>query len=133
MLFRSFIQSCMVFTGVKEAAERSNDLLPLLIAIDCWPNTNRTHTSEADIFSTAILWAAPKKKTSHSKKRMRMTNKWLKPIEHCGHCPNCGYPKLSHVLCGNCFKITMKKTAEYRRKLFNNDQEEKNIADVHVH
>ena len=29
-----------------------------------------------------FLWAVPKKRTSHSKKRMRMTHKYLKPIQN---------------------------------------------------
>ena len=62
-----------------------------------------------------ILWATPKKRTSHSKKRLRMTHKWLKPIHHYTFCSKCGNPKLLHVLCGHCFKETMKLTAEYRR------------------
>ena len=72
-----------------------------------------------ELFST-VLWAAPKKRTSHSKKRLRFTNKWLKPVHHYTFCSQCGNPKLLHVLCGHCFKETMKKTAEYRRNLINN-------------
>lgn len=63
-----------------------------------------------------VLWmAVPKKRTSHSKKRMRMTHKWLKPVHHYTYCQNCGSPKLLHMLCGLCFRQTMSKTAEYRR------------------
>ena len=36
-----------------------------------------------------FLWAVPKKRTSHSKKRMRMTHKYLKPIQHYTTCPKC--------------------------------------------
>lgn len=70
-----------------------------------------------DINEGGFLWmAAPKRRTSHSKKRMRMTNKWLKPIQNYTFCQTCGNPKLLNVLCGYCFKDTMRKTAEYRNK-----------------
>lgn len=61
------------------------------------------------------LWAVPKKRTSHSKKRMRMAHKYLKPIHHYTICPNCQNVKLLHVLCGHCLAATLKKTAEFRR------------------
>ncbi|KAG5438033.1 hypothetical protein PCANB_000380 [Pneumocystis canis] len=51
-----------------------------------------------------ILWAAPKKKVSHSKKRMRQATKSLKDIHHLNLCPACGRKKLSHTLCLFCFK-----------------------------
>ena len=70
-----------------------------------------------DINEGGFLWmAAPKRRTSHSKKRMRMTHKWLKPIQNYTFCQTCGNPKLLNVLCGYCFKNTMRKTAEYRNK-----------------
>ena len=46
-----------------------------------------------------------------------MMHKWLKPIHHYTFCNTCGNPKLLHVLCGHCFKETMRKTAEYRNKM----------------
>ena len=36
-------------------------------------------------------------------------------VDYCIFCSKCGNPKLLHVLCGHCFKETMKLTAEYRR------------------
>ena len=73
--------------------------------------------SDAGITDEPFLWAAvPKKRVSHSKKRMRMTSKWLKPVNHYTFCRTCGNPKLLHVLCGYCFKETMRKTAEYRHE-----------------
>ena len=65
-----------------------------------------------------VWFAAPKKRTSHSKKLLRMTHKWLKPVHHYTFCNHCGNPKLLHVLCGVCFKETMNKTAEYRKSLW---------------
>ena len=45
-----------------------------------------------------------------------LTNGWkFKPIHHYTFCSKCGNPKLLHVLCGHCFKETMKLTAEYCR------------------
>ena len=70
---------------------------------------------EDGIFSS-ILWSVPKKRTSHSKKRLRMQSKWLKPIQNYTFCHKCGNPKLLNVLCGTCLKETLNKTAAYRRK-----------------
>ena len=69
-----------------------------------------------DGFLSSILWAVPKKRTSHSKKRLRMQSKWLKPRQNYTLCLKCGNPKLLHVLCGVCFRKTMQQTAEYRKK-----------------
>ena len=60
-----------------------------------------------------FLWAVLKKRTSHSRKRMRMTCKYLKPIQHYT-CPKCQNLKLLHVLCGHCLKETLKNTAATR-------------------
>lgn len=125
----SFFQTFSIFKGVRDVIKRSQeDVFPLAtshLSLNFnWtllPVATTTSSGEDNFLNGAILWAAPKKRTSHSKKRMRMTHKWLKPKQHCGYCPNCGYPKLLHVLCGNCFKKTMEKTAEYRRTLFNNN------------
>ncbi|RKP01759.1 hypothetical protein CXG81DRAFT_2260, partial [Caulochytrium protostelioides] len=51
-----------------------------------------------------FLWTAPKKRVTHRKKRLRMTMKWLKPIQNGKHCNYCGQPMyLSHV-CAHCVK-----------------------------
>ena len=63
-----------------------------------------------------ILWAVPKKRTSHSKKRMRMAHKYLKLKHHYTVCPKCSNLKLQHVLCGHCLKETLKLTALMRRE-----------------
>ena len=53
-----------------------------------------------------MIWQSkrqtPKKRTSHSKKRLRSTHKNLKAVENHYPCPNCGKPKLSHRLCDHC-------------------------------
>ena len=63
-----------------------------------------------------LLWAVPKKRTSHSKKRMRMAHKYLKPKGHYTVCPNCQNLKLLHVLFGHCLKETLRLTAKMRRE-----------------
>ena len=53
---------------------------------------------------------------AHSKKRMRMTHKYLKPIQNYTTCPKCQNLKLLHVLCGHCLKETLRKTAAMRQE-----------------
>ena len=45
-----------------------------------------------------------------------MAHKYLKPKHHYQTCPQCGNHKLQHMLCGHCFRETMKKTAEFRKE-----------------
>lgn len=52
----------------------------------------------------AILRAVPKKKTTHSKTRMRSATKGLKDRTNINNCSACGQPKLSHYICGNCYR-----------------------------
>ncbi len=79
------------------------------------PGMSGITSQESDLWS-GFLWAVPKKRTSHSKKRMRMTHKYLKPIRNYSVCSKCQNLKLLHVLCGHCLKETLKKTAELRRR-----------------
>lgn len=53
-----------------------------------------------------ILEAAPKKKTSHRKKRQRQLsgNKQIKPLRNINRCPSCGHYKRAHTLCMHCVK-----------------------------
>lgn len=62
-----------------------------------------------------LLWAVPKKRTSHSKKRMRSRHKYLQCRCDYTVCPQCKNLKLLHVLCAYCLKETLKATAEMRR------------------
>ncbi|KAI4526327.1 hypothetical protein K525DRAFT_189448 [Schizophyllum commune Loenen D] len=55
-----------------------------------------------------IVLAVPKKKTSHSKKRMRAAGKGLKDKQNIVSCPGCGSPKLAHHLCGKCYGFLSK-------------------------
>lgn len=67
------------------------------------------NTFEIPTWLEPILWAAPKKKTSHSKKRMRASNKGIPIKENVTSCPACGSNKLLHHLCGNCYSDIKKK------------------------
>ena len=50
-----------------------------------------------------ILRAAPKKKTSHRKRRQRLlAGKGLKDVKALVKCPACGRPKRAHYLCPFC-------------------------------
>ncbi|KAL1740038.1 ribosomal L32p protein family-domain-containing protein [Schizophyllum fasciatum] len=55
-----------------------------------------------------VVLAVPKKKTSHSKKRMRAAGKGLKDKQNIVSCPGCGSPKLAHHLCGKCYGFLSK-------------------------
>ncbi|KAL2221418.1 ribosomal protein L32 [Thermoascus aurantiacus ATCC 26904] len=58
----------------------------------------------SDIWES-VLRAAPKKKTSHMKKRHRqMAGKALKDVKSLTTCPGCGQIKRAHVLCPDCVK-----------------------------
>ncbi|KAK6336033.1 hypothetical protein TWF730_003405 [Orbilia blumenaviensis] len=51
----------------------------------------------------SILKAVPKKKQSHSRKRMRqLAGKALEDIKALNECPGCGSLKRSHHLCPTC-------------------------------
>jgi large subunit ribosomal protein L32 len=53
----------------------------------------------------SIVWASvPKRKTSHSKKRMRQANKGLQEQRNIVQCPGCGQAKLMHHLCTHCYR-----------------------------
>ena len=65
-----------------------------------------------------ILMAAPKKRTTRSKKRLRMTHKWPKNKRGIDVCFYCGRPKLMHFLCKHCLEETLKETDKIRKKMF---------------
>lgn len=81
-----------------------------------WLGTLSDTTNDTDVAWDGFLWAVPKKRTSHSRKRMRMTHKYLKPKHHYQPCSKCGNLKLQHMLCGHCFKEIMEETARIRRE-----------------
>jgi len=59
--------------------------------------------------------AVPKRKTSHSKKRMRASQKALTapPVVAC---PNCKAPKLPHVVCLKCGYYAGERVLEVTEK-----------------
>ncbi|KAI9596695.1 hypothetical protein BDF19DRAFT_438340 [Syncephalis fuscata] len=52
----------------------------------------------------SILRAVPKKKTSHSKKRMRASNKALKNRTDIVACPGCGRDRMMGHICRHCLR-----------------------------
>ncbi|KAJ1680413.1 hypothetical protein EV182_000068 [Spiromyces aspiralis] len=71
---------------------------------DWWAGLNRGAVDIAEVLRESILWAAPKQRTSHSKKRMRASNKALKNRKDIVPCPGCGRPKLMAHVCQHCYK-----------------------------
>ncbi|EGG05851.1 uncharacterized protein MELLADRAFT_107288 [Melampsora larici-populina 98AG31] len=53
--------------------------------------------------SESILKAVPKKKVSHSRKRMRSAHKGIKPDLGLSSCSGCGQSKRKHHLCLECY------------------------------
>ncbi|BGP12735.1 hypothetical protein JCM10213_008874 [Rhodosporidiobolus nylandii] len=65
------------------------------------------------------VFAVPKRKTTHSAKRMRSANKGLKEKQNLVSCPSCGAPKLSHHLCHSChtaFRKEIHQEAKLQRE-----------------
>ena len=103
----------------KELITRAGIITGLLTpkAVTREPLSSEISSAPRTIWDSVLLWAVPKKRTSHSKKRMRMAHKYLKPKTNYQTCPKCGNLKLYHVLCGHCFRETMKLTAEFRKNM----------------
>jgi ribosomal protein L32 len=78
-----------------------------------------TTTSLMDeLLEPFVLMAVPKRRTSHSKKRMRMATKYLRNTSHHQKCPACGELQLRHHACLNCISM-VKKVASTERKAAN--------------
>eukprot|EP01147_Barroeca_monosierra_P007913 gene7913-10006_t len=61
---------------------------------------------QLSVFDTSILlMAVPKRRTSHSKKRMRMTTKYLENKSHYITCKHCGSVYARHHICFGCIKL----------------------------
>lgn len=54
-------------------------------------------------FELSLLFAVPKQKVTHSRKRMRMATKQLQNLQNITNCPRCGHSKLLHNLCWECY------------------------------
>lgn len=87
-------------------------LLPAVLAPDPSPGGG----GELELGSSwdGLVWAVPKKRTSYTRKRIRNAPKHLKPRADYIACPECKHLKLLHVLCGNCLKDTLRRTADLR-------------------
>ena len=70
-----------------------------------------------ELLEPFVLMAVPKRRTSHSKKRMRMATKYLRNSSHHQKCPACGQVQLRHHACLNCISM-LKKVATVERKAF---------------
>ena len=109
-----------IFSGVLSPQQNNKSsvwtfLNPPLALLDGSSVHDTVSSADDGLLSwNGLLWGVPKKRTSHSKKRMRMTHKYLKPKHHYTVCPNCNNLKLLHVLCGHCLKETMRETASMR-------------------
>lgn len=95
------------FAAASNIILRARALLPVRPAVVAFAvplGFNLKIPSFPDILES-ILRAVPKKKTSHSKKRMRqLAGKALKDITALNRCSACGAIKRSHMLCWNCVK-----------------------------
>lgn len=114
-LDRSIFYKLSLFAGVMRPPIVNQIVQPSVEEMSSAFLAETEFVSEVDCLEwDGFLWAVPKKRTSHSKKRMRMAKKYLKPIRHYTVCPKCQNLKLLHVLCGYCLKETLKKTAAMR-------------------
>lgn len=61
-------------------------------------------TPPPGFFDNGLVFAVPKKKVSHQKKRQRQLapNKQLKEIKSLSRCSSCGHIKRTHHLCMHC-------------------------------
>jgi ribosomal protein L32 len=77
--------------------------LPAYVSIPSYSGSEPTPI--LSIFSDVFLWmAVPKKKTSHTRKRLRQLNYQLRNLNTIYECPLCGHSKRTHRLCLNCLK-----------------------------
>ncbi|EGD81799.1 50S ribosomal protein L32 [Salpingoeca rosetta] len=76
------------------------------------------------VFGTSIvLMAVPKRRTSHSKKRMRMTTKYLKNKSHYQKCKHCGELCMRHHICPGCIELWKKQNPQHSSESPNNQQD----------
>ncbi|KAF7721243.1 hypothetical protein EC973_005006 [Apophysomyces ossiformis] len=100
MSLRSFARPTAHFYGsLKVQTSRFGTLSLSQATLD----STAQNTFQVPCWLEPVLWAAPKKKTSHSKKRMRASNKGLPLKENVTECPACGNHKLLHHLCKHCY------------------------------
>lgn len=81
----------------------------------------QTGSLEETTKNEGFLWmAAPKQKTTPSKKKLRHRHKWLKNRTDIELCVVCGNHKLVGHLCGHCLEKVNQETREHRK----NDRED---------
>ena len=66
-------------------------------AIDGFPASPQTGEPPRHEWPSVVLFAAPKQKVSHSRRRLRQTHKWLKPDNSVYRCRVCNAFKKRHV------------------------------------
>ena len=67
---------------------------------------------------THVLMGAPKKRTSHARKRWRATHKQIRNKTNIVTCEVCGNARLMHTLCSHCYAMTRRETSAIRNQLF---------------
>lgn len=80
-----------------------------------WGMWSPTEASEPSQWN-GLVFAVPKRRTSHSVKRMRMANKWLKPMKNITTCSQCGASRLAHNVCTKCVQKAMRRARRNRRE-----------------
>ena len=77
-----------------------------------------TEGGQCDALSwDGLVFAVPKRRTTRSVKRMRMANKYLKPMENITTCAQCGSRRLQHHLCLKCVAKATRRVRKERREL----------------
>ncbi|KAJ2559575.1 hypothetical protein EV175_000258 [Coemansia sp. RSA 1933] len=98
----------LALRSVRTLIQRTGPMVPILPRLSdlvFWkPTITLGLQLLGDILGQAILRAVPKQRTSHSKKRMRMSNKGLKNRNDIVPCTGCGRPKLIAQLCPTCYR-----------------------------
>jgi ribosomal protein L32 len=77
----------------------------------------QTAAEELKAILDGMLLAVPKRRTTWRKARLRMQNKWLKPVTHIAKCPVCDQSKLSHHLCLHCLRKNRPQLMEAREAM----------------
>lgn len=80
-------------------------------------NTLIQSTLDTEIDDGIVWMAAPKKRTSYRKKRLRNLGKALRPMRNIERCYVCGNMKLTSIYCPHCLRVVKEKTREYRKSL----------------
>ncbi|CAH7689634.1 hypothetical protein BY996DRAFT_6840539 [Phakopsora pachyrhizi] len=99
----STIQTALPLTGSTARSFRFSSLLDFNSSIFGW-------------LIDGLLRAVPKKKVSHSRKRMRSAQKGLKPELGLSRCSGCGSLKRKHFLCLSCYADKVLEHSQSPRK-----------------